>query len=379
MKHLLSLALVLVAGLLFASRSQARVLRVPSTIPTIPAAIDSAAAGDTILVAPGTYYVNLDTGGKYLIFLSEAGAEQTILDGEHLDSVVKLTGSGVIDGFTIRNGQAEDHGGGVYVGDPFGASLPDGTIRNSVIEHCTAGYYDSGGGGGIYVWVRGGTFTIDRCLIQDNYGGYTGGGIDAWSTVIVTGCTLLRNGCHVCGGGAGGVEVIEGCIIADNWSDHGGAGLCDCAQVRHNTIVGNHTGNGVTPMGAGIDLGSSSAVVSNNLVAFNYGPAGSHTAVGIYSMVGGTFDCNDSYGNDGDDYSWDISGSSNLSRDPLLCNFGNSDYHLRSDSPCTADSTGCGLIGALGVGCSPTPIQPMSWGKLKIRYGVDDENASNRK
>jgi len=371
--HRVSVSFLSVSVAIFALTgvSAARTWRVPSGIATIPAAIDSAAAGDTILVAPGTYYVNLDTGGKYLVFLSEAGAEQTILDGGHLDSVVKLTGSGVIEGFTIRNGRADDDGGGVYAGDRFVPSLPDGTIRNCVIEECTAGYYDHGAGGGVEVSVKGGTFTIDQCLIQDNYAGYTGGGVDAWTRVVVTRCTLLRNGCHVCGGGAASVDVIVGCIVADNWSDHGGAGLCGYIQVQHNTIVGNHTGNGVTPMGAGIYLGSSSAEVSNNLVAFNYGPAGSHTAVGIYGAAGGTFECNDSWGNDGDNYSWDVTGSTNVSKDPLLCDFDTGDYGLRSDSPCLADSTGCALIGALGVGCDAVPVERTTWGRLKTRYGND--------
>ena len=42
---------------------------------------------------------------------------------------------------------------------------------------------------------------------------------------------------------------------------------------------------------------------------------------------------------------------------------------IQSDSPCApANSTGCGLVGALPVGCGPVALDPVSWGRIKGQY-----------
>ena len=48
----------------------------------------------------------------------------------------------------------------------------------------------------------------------------------------------------------------------------------------------------------------------------------------------------------------------NISEDPLFCDALEGDYRLRLDSPCTAANSpeGCGLIGALPVGCGITNV-----------------------
>jgi hypothetical protein len=222
---------VLGAALVLTEMAGGATWRVPSGVATIPAAIDSAAAGDTILVAPGTYSVNLDAGQKFLTFLSERGAEQTVLDGGRLDSVVKLPGSGVIDGFTIRNGRAM-YGGGIMIGNYDGPWAPEGTIRNCTIENCVAGYYDHGDGGGIFVDVRIDLVTIDRCTIQDNYAGLNGGGIMGNGVVVLRRSSVLRNGCHMSGGATHFVGIVDQCLIAGNWSDYGTGGIFEAGWVE---------------------------------------------------------------------------------------------------------------------------------------------------
>jgi hypothetical protein len=92
--------------------SAAGVIRVPDDACSITAALLLAAPYDTILVAPGTYHVNLEWPAKDgLKLLSEAGPGVTILDGSGDVQVIgiytKVDTTTVIRGFTIRNGHAE--------------------------------------------------------------------------------------------------------------------------------------------------------------------------------------------------------------------------------------------------------------------------------
>jgi serine protease len=101
-----------VLSLLLLSASASGAIRVPDDVGTIDGALSAAVAGDTVLVAPGTYYVNLIwpyTEG--IVLKGESGPHMTILDGRDSDQVIGIyTGvdtTTVVCGFTIRNGFAE--------------------------------------------------------------------------------------------------------------------------------------------------------------------------------------------------------------------------------------------------------------------------------
>jgi parallel beta-helix repeat protein len=93
--------------MIFLSSSlQAATIRVPDDQPTIQAGIYAAVNGDTVLVAPGRYLVNLDFNGKDIYLTSHAGAEQTILEPDSIYLPIVTFGTGetdqaVLDGFTI--------------------------------------------------------------------------------------------------------------------------------------------------------------------------------------------------------------------------------------------------------------------------------------
>lgn len=80
-------------------------LQVPATFPTIQAALDAAATGDVVLVAPGTYRENLDFKQKNVNLASSAGAASTIIDASQ-GVGVSIGPIGSITGFTIRNARA---------------------------------------------------------------------------------------------------------------------------------------------------------------------------------------------------------------------------------------------------------------------------------
>ena len=87
-------------------------IHVPDDISTIRDALLTAGPGDPVLVAPGTYYVNLvwpSTPGIKLV--GEAGALETVLDGRDDVQVIGIyTGvdtTTVVSGFRIQNGHAE--------------------------------------------------------------------------------------------------------------------------------------------------------------------------------------------------------------------------------------------------------------------------------
>ena len=91
----------------------------PLDQPTIQDAIDFAADGDTVLVAPGAYFENINFLGKAITVTSESGPDVTIIDGDGVDRVVTFNSSegptSVISGFTIRNGFTTSDGGGVFI------------------------------------------------------------------------------------------------------------------------------------------------------------------------------------------------------------------------------------------------------------------------
>ena len=127
---------------------RAAIINVPADQPTIQAGINAANPGDTVLVAPGTYFENIDFKGKAITVTSSGGAATTTINGGSKGGVATVffnngeTSTSILSRFTITGGGdtifngASD--GGVYVGG--GNSYTSGgapIIQNNII---TANY-----------------------------------------------------------------------------------------------------------------------------------------------------------------------------------------------------------------------------------------------
>ena len=110
--------------------------------------------------------------------------------------------------------------------------------------------------------------------------------------------------------------------------------------------------------------------LENTIVAFCTGGPG----LGVYDgAVPPSVSCTDLYGNSGGDWVGCIADQAgldgNFSADPLFCDPENGNFTIQSNSPCAPPgATGCGLIGALPVGCGPVSVESESWGRIKGRY-----------
>ena len=242
-----------IIALLMPGALWARLVRVPSEYGTIQEGLDYALQGDTVWVAPGTYYERIVWPDRDSITLMGAyGPDSTVVDGAEGGSVVRivmgLDSTTVIQGLTIRGGKAEE-GGGIHC---IGSSP---VIRGNVI----AGNRARDGGG---IYSKRGSPVIEDNVIQDNkakwaYSGWSSG----WE-----------------GSGAGiyceeGSPVMRDNVIAGNWARLRGGGIECSVDMPAPPIRAWMEGNIITDnyalRGSGIYTARSASVIRNNVIADN--------------------------------------------------------------------------------------------------------------
>ncbi|MCU0639343.1 MAG: right-handed parallel beta-helix repeat-containing protein [Candidatus Krumholzibacteria bacterium] len=271
---------------------------------SIQAALDICSAGDTVLVAPGTYSIDSplypnDCFSKPLYIIGEAGAAETIIDC-----------AGSAHGFVLS--------GGIYI------------IRGFTVTGASAS--------GIEVDLAFlGEIVVRNCVLKEN----AGSGIDirqSSSTINILSNIIHSNGRGITSDESNGIYIIGNTISGHGGVDGAGISIVDCNPIpniiQNNIIVDN------TYMLYNTSL----------LMLFEYNDVYNNLHnQAAYVGIGGNFSldpqfCSAVPRSDGNFF---------LQSDSP-CAPGNHPLGLS-----------CGLIGARGVDCGTTSAESSSWGRLK--------------
>ena len=201
----------------FICNSDARIIHIPTDQASIQDGIDASTEGDTVLVAEGTYFENINFNGKAItlasMFLMDgdtAHVSRTIIDGSQAEnpnaaSVVLMksgeSSSSVLCGFTLTAG------GGTMIKSPYIGDLlqagggvcmyhSGGTIRDNIIENNIINASGSAWpvGNGIWAFVSNNkTAFIRNNLIRNNHSSGCLGAVAGCGIAISGGGLIIEN------------------------------------------------------------------------------------------------------------------------------------------------------------------------------------------
>ena len=365
-------------------------LLVPSQYATIQAGIDAAVAGDTVLVADGTYTgtgnKDLDFHGKAITVRSASGNPSTcIIDcqgsGRGFYFHSGETAAATVAGFTVRHGKAA-YGGAVY------CSSSSPTLANCMISGNTVS--STGAGGGVY--CTGSSPTIVNCTISNNTA-HDAGGLEcaSASSPTLTNCTISENSVTYYGGAlycASSSPTLINCTISGNTAGYEGAGVwcynASSPTLTNCTISGNAVLSG---SGGGVRCYSGcNPSLTNCTISGNTASGGG--AVHCYSASPTLTNCvlwgdasQEIYVSSGAtpivthcDVQGGYAGTGNINVDPGFA-FAN-DFHLMPGSPCIDTGTNAppgGLAAQDGDG-NPRPLDGNGDGQAVADMGAYEFN-----
>jgi putative cofactor-binding repeat protein len=313
MRSMLSFAVLI--SLLLVSNSRAGVWYVKpdstGAAPNIQAGIDSCTSGDTVLASPGTYTGagnrDIDFAGKAIVVMSLSGPDVTIIDCEGSEAEYHRgfyfhsgeDTSSVLQGFTIRNGYA-DEGGAIHC---YAAS------PRLVGNFVTASFAITGGGGiyceGTHSVISGNTISgnavTSRVALQDAQSEsnthsnsdldgetpwYGGGGICCVDDSSAIEDNLVKGNTTTAGSAiylTGSVVRLRNNTVIENfgWMTDGTILCCNGTYTIENNVV---TDNAAWFRGAGISCSGGVFRIIGNTISYNHGH-------GQFSLRGGGLCC----------------------------------------------------------------------------------------
>ncbi|MGY8868206.1 MAG: right-handed parallel beta-helix repeat-containing protein, partial [Methylophagaceae bacterium] len=202
---------------------------VPNDFATIQSGINAANSNDTIVVMPGIYNENILWENKNLVIKSYSGRDHTIIDGQNLNNVFKISGvdsTSLLEGFTIRNGDAFPNGASSYPLNCGGGIILYGTtdyiqLKNLIIEQCNG----DENGSGIYLRAPA-KATLENLIIQNNLNG---------------GIELSSGGSHA---------ILHDVLISDNGAKEG-VFIYDSGIDIYNSEISDNNGGAINFIGIG--------------------------------------------------------------------------------------------------------------------------------
>ena len=327
---------------------------------TIQAAVDSAVAGDTILLSDGTFR---GLGNRDIVI--EKSLTVRSESGNPLSCVIDCQGT-----------STERHR--AFLCDAAYLMFEGLTVKN--------GYYSEAGALDIET-TQEGQVTISRCRFINNNGGY-GGAIRClllgYETFVISECVFEGNYSQYYGGGVflerhlnpDGLCRIVDCTFLSNYADYGAA----LAEWLFEPPLGGPLTEDVGTHMIGCTIAANYGTCSifgtamsgeRLIIAYNETFAPFINSIPVLS-------CSNVFGNAGGDWigvleeQYRVRG--NIRVCPSFCSLPLGDLRLCDQSPCLPgmhpDDYACGLIGALDEGCTcgPSSTRPSTWGGIKALY-----------
>jgi len=250
-----SLAVIIILHLIPWLVLDAGVLRVPADYASIQEGINHATNGDTVLVAPGTYYENINFRGKNIVVASHyfyshdvSDIQSTIIDGGR--PVYPDTGSCVLfvsgeDSTAVLKGFTVTHGTGTVTWWP-----------GDKVTHRD--------GGGVVV-------VNSSPMIKNNF--ITNNGIT----------TTCLNGGGIGAHSQSNPKILNNVIDSNKASFAAGISIFELsnATIMNNIVCGNIGGWQYGGGGMGVDVRNAVSYIENNTIVSN-------TANGTYSSASGS-------------------------------------------------------------------------------------------
>lgn len=325
----------------------------------IQAAIELAADGDVIRVAPGIYTgvdsdQVIDLMGKAITLRAIEGPGSTIIDGEGVRRVILCSSlespSTVIEGFTIRNGEAPAGAGLLAIGSS--PTLLDCTFESNAAANrggaiatvlgspsgfkCRFIENGSEHGGAIHL-SNGSSLSLAHCTFEGNTADIGGGIYNDASRMRITDCVFTENRSSEEGGAvyefnANDTET-RNCVFTRNESGHVGGAIA-VTWSRCMVFGCRFESNKAQWSGGGIELhGFCEGAIRNSVFIDNEAQAGGGVSGTLSRQM---FVTNCRFNSNNASFGESLRFRDNYSEDPLIRN---SEFCNEGDDPISGQWT----------------------------------------